>query len=169
MNKIIKTLAIAILTTVFFGLLACSSASETTQSQIRSEDEAAIRKILLERIESFNRHEPPPSASFTPDADFVNVYGMWRKGAVEIESRQKERMDTVLKEAKINLLDLRIRFIKPDVAIAHQLHETSGILNANGEKMPPHQELSVRVFVKEQGKWLITAFHNTIVRSDNRF
>jgi uncharacterized protein (TIGR02246 family) len=169
MNKIIKTLAIAILATVYFGLLSCSSPSETTQTQIRSEDEEAIRKILLERIESFNRHEPPSAASFTPDADFVNVYGLWRKGSAEIESRQKERMDTVLKEAKITLLDLRIRFVRPDVAIAHQLHETSGTLNANGEKMPPHQELSVRVFVKEQGKWLITAFHNTIVRSDNRF
>jgi hypothetical protein len=30
--------------------------------------------------------------------------------------------------------------------------------------MPPHQERSIRVVVKEQGKWLTTAFHNTIVR-----
>jgi hypothetical protein len=30
--------------------------------------------------------------------------------------------------------------------------------------MPPHTELSVRVLVKDQGVWRITAFHNTIVQ-----
>lgn len=118
----------------------------------------------MERIERFNRHETPQAGEFTPDADFVNVYGMWRRGPAEIESRQKERMETVLKEAKITLLELRIRFVRPDVAIVHQTHETSGMLSAAGEKMPPHRELGIRVLVKEQGRWLTTAFHNTIVR-----
>jgi uncharacterized protein (TIGR02246 family) len=90
---------------------------------------------------------------------------MWRKGPAEIESRQKKRMETALREAEIALQDLRIRFVRPDVAIVHELHEMKGMLNENGESMPPHQELSIRVMVKEQGKWLITAFHNTIVRS----
>jgi len=37
-------------------------------------------------------------------------------------------------------------------------------LSADGQKMPPHRERSIRVLVKEQGKWLTTAFHNTMVR-----
>ena len=134
--------------------------------QIRSRDEETIRRLLLERIEQFNRHEAPQASSFTTDADFVNVYGQWRKGPVEIEGRQKERMATVLKDAKITLLDMRIRFIKPDVAIVHQLHETSGMLDSEGKTMPPHRELGVRVMVKDKGKWLTTAFHNTIVRPE---
>ena len=64
----------------------------------------------------------------------------------------------------MTLLDLRIRFIRPDVAIAHQTHEMSGMLRREGQKMAPHRERSIRVLVKEQGKWLTTAFHNTIVR-----
>ncbi len=146
-------------------MIGIEASGEGAQAANRSEDENAIRRICLERIERFNdKHEPPLGADFTPDADFVNVYGMWRKGRAEIEARQKERMETVLKEAKITLLDLRIRFIRPDVAIAHQTHEMSGMLNPEGQKMPPHQERSIRVLVKEQGKWLTTAFHNTIVR-----
>lgn len=133
---------------------------------MRPGDKEAIERIILERIESFNRHEPPRAGSFTPDADFVNVYGMWRRGAAEIESRQKERMETVLKDANITLLDLHIRFIRPDVAVVHELHELRGMRNNDGGQVPPHQELSVRVLVKEQGTWLITAFHNTIVRPD---
>ncbi len=164
MNKIIKTIAIVILATFFFGLSACSSSNETARTQVRSEDEETIKRILLERIESFNNHNAPSPDSFTSDADFVNVYGMWRRGPAEIESRQKERMETVLKEAKITLIDLRIRFVRPDVAIVHQTHEMNGMLNSEGEKMPPQRELGIRVMVKEQDKWLTTAFHNTIVR-----
>jgi hypothetical protein len=61
---------------------------------------------------------------------------MWRRGPAEIESRQKERMETVLKNAKITLLDLRIRFIRPDVAIVHETHEMSGMLSDDGKTMP---------------------------------
>ena len=38
------------------------------------------------------------------------------------------------------------------------------ITKPDGQKMPPHRERSIRVLVKERGKWLTTAFHNTIVR-----
>lgn len=110
----------------------------------------------MERIEAFNRHEAPRPAAFTADADFVNP--------AEIEGRQRERMETVLRDAKVTVQDLRIRFVRPDVAIVHEAHEMSGMRNDEGETMPPHQELGIRVMAKEQGKWLITAFHNTIVR-----
>jgi len=160
------TLSVLLLAAAPCALSCNSKSNDGAQTQNRFEDEAAIRSIALQRIESFNGHQPPRSGAFTDDADFVNVYGMWRKGPSEIESRQQERMQTVLREAKITLRDLRIRFIRPDVAVVHELHEMSGMLNADGQKMPPHEELGIRVFVKEEGKWLITAFHNTIVRSD---
>ena len=160
-----KRIAMAILALAVGGVFRGSEASgKEAQTANRADDENAIRRVCLERIEGFNRHEPPRAAEFTPDADFVNVYGMWRKDPAEIEARQGERMETVLKEAKMTLLDLRIRFIRPDVAIAHQTHEMSGMLSPDGHKMPPHRERSIRVLVKEQGKWLTTAFHNTIVR-----
>ena len=142
-----------------------SEAGEMAQTEVRSEDEEAIKRICLERIDRFNRlHEPPQPGDFTSDADFVNIYGMWRRGPAEIESGQGERMKTVLKEAKITLLDLRIRFVRPDVALVHQIHEMSGMLSPDGETLPPYRELGIRVMVKEQGRWLTTAFHNTIVR-----
>jgi uncharacterized protein (TIGR02246 family) len=160
----VKPVSIAICAAALLTLVCGSAGRPENPPQATAEDEAAIKSIALARVESFNRHEPPPSGSFTADADFVNVYGMWRKGPAEIENRQKERMETVLKDAQIKLLDLRIRFIRPDVAIVHELHEMSGMRDDAGEIMPPHQEHGIRVLVKEQDKWLITAFHNTIVR-----
>jgi uncharacterized protein (TIGR02246 family) len=159
----IRTLAIAVLTVVFVGVTHGSEAGDNV-ARSEAEDREAIRQICLGVIERFNKHEPPRAGNFTPEADFVNIYGMWRRDPEEIAKRQGERMATVLKEAKITLIDLRIRFLRPDVALVHQLHEMSGMLTEDGQKMPPHRELGVRVLVKEQGKWLTTAFHNTIVR-----
>jgi uncharacterized protein (TIGR02246 family) len=139
--------------------------SEQPATPRLSEDEEAIRKIIAESIDRFNRmHLGPQAADYTADADFVNVYGTWRKGAAEIQSGQQQRMETVLKDAKITLLDLRIRFIRPDVAIAIQSHRMSGMRDPTGNTMPPHIERPIRVLVKDDGKWRITAFHNTIVR-----
>jgi hypothetical protein len=39
----------------------------------------------------------------------------------------------------------------------------SGMLDAAGTELPPHRELSLRVVVKEHGKWLLTAFQTTTV------
>jgi uncharacterized protein (TIGR02246 family) len=165
MKPMTKRMAVAILVLAVGPMFPGSATGEEAQTADRAEDENTIRSICIDRIERFNKtHEAPLAAEFTSDADFVNVYGMWRKGPAEIEARQGERMKTVLKEAKMTLLDLRIRFIRPDVAIAHQTHEMSGMLSPDGQKMPPHRERSIRVLVKEQGKWLTTAFHNTIVR-----
>jgi hypothetical protein len=102
-----KRIATAILAVAIGGVHhGPERGGEAAQASARSEDEEAIRRICLERIERFNnKHEPPLASDFTPDADFVNVSGMWRRGPAEIEARQKERMDTVLKEAKITLLD----------------------------------------------------------------
>jgi hypothetical protein len=35
---------------------------------------------------------------------------------------------------------------------------------SDGQALPSHQELSLRVFVKESGVWSVAAFHNTMVR-----
>ena len=161
-----RTFPLTILVGLCLGA-ACASAADAPKSMVGSAaDEATIRKIILGRADSFNRHETPAPGSFTADADFVNAYGMWRKGPEEIEARQGERMKTVLKDAQIKLVDVHIRFIRSDVAIVHQKHEMSGMLGAEGAKLPPQEELSIRVMVKERGEWLTTAFHNTIVRAN---
>lgn len=139
--------------------------AERALAQSNGGDEEAIRGVILDGIEAFNKHDAKAGTDFfTEDADFITVYGRWSRGAAEIERSRKERFETALKEAKIKLLNLRVRFIKPDVAMAHETHELSGMLGPNGEKVPAQRELSIRVLVKERGKWLVTAFHNTVVR-----
>lgn len=73
------------------------------------------------------------------------------------------RFATALKNASIRVIDVRVRFIRSDVALVHMNHEMSGMLDAAGAELPPHRELSLRVVVKDRGKWFVTAFQNTTV------
>jgi uncharacterized protein (TIGR02246 family) len=130
------------------------------------EDEEEIKAVILAMTDSFNKHDPRAGALlFTPDADFVNVLGMWRRGADEIERALRSRFETALANAIVRPVDVRIRFVNPDVAIAHVINEIDGMVSENGRNLPVHRELSIRVFVKENDKWLVTAFHNTTVRT----
>jgi uncharacterized protein (TIGR02246 family) len=135
----------------------------TIAGPANADDEKAVRQVIADMIAAFNRHDPAPSL-FTEDADYVNVQGMWLKGAAAIERGRKGRFETALKDAMITPLDVQIRFITPDVAIAHVTHEMRGMRGSDGTTLPPHRELSTRVFVKKKdGRWLLTAFQNTTV------
>jgi hypothetical protein len=70
---------------------------------------------------------------------------------------------TKLRKVELRTEDIKIRFIRPDVALAHVTNEMSGLVGPNGEKLPAHRELSLRVFVKDDGVWQVASFHNTML------
>lgn len=143
-----------------FGTAGASPA----QIQGTPEDKAAIEKILAENVEAINKHDPvAASRRFTPDAEFTNVAGTFVKGATEIEKFLGAGFATRLKAATWKPMTVTIRFIRPDVAIVHATSQISGFLNPDGSTEPPHNELSMRVFQKDNGVWRIAAFHNTRV------
>jgi uncharacterized protein (TIGR02246 family) len=86
------------------------------------------------------------------------------KGRAEIEKGLATIFQTRGRQVTLKTLELTVRFIRPDVALAHVTNELTGLVNPEGQTLPPHQELSIRVLVKDQGVWRITAFHNTILQ-----
>jgi len=146
------------------ALAMSSDVVNTAQRRSNRADEDAIRRVIADQTAAFNRHEVD-TALFTEDADFVNVGGTWLKGAAEIERGRRSRFQTALKNARISLLEQDVRFIRPDVAIAHVLDEITGMTGPTGAPVPPQRELSIRVLVKDNGRWLVTAFQNTTAAS----
>ena len=125
----------------------------------------AIRQVITETTAAFNLHDAKAFARYyTPDAWLVTVRGESMAGTAEIENELASIFESRAKSAKLETLDVSIRFIRPDVALAHVLNELSGLKSPNGELLPAHRELSIRVLVKNDGVWRVTAFHNTIVR-----
>ena len=130
-----------------------------------TKDLAAIREVITQTTAAFDRHDAKAFARYyTPDARLVTVRGESMVGTAEIENGLAAIFATRAKAVNLETLDVSIRFIRPDVAVAHVLNELSGLTSPNGETLPAHRELSIRVFVKNAGVWRVAAFHNTIVR-----
>lgn len=157
-------LMIKLLPVSIVSLLICYAVTGNVQSPTTREDEEAIKKVIAGTTEAFNKHDAKAFARFyTPDAELVTVRGERMRGAVEIEKGLEAIFATRATAATLKTLNVSIRFIKPDVAVAHVTNEMRGVVNAGGQEMPPHQELSIRVLVKDKGTWRVTAFHNTII------
>jgi uncharacterized protein (TIGR02246 family) len=128
-----------------------------------SEDEAAIRNVITKITEYFNNHDAKAMASvFAIDGDLVNVYGTRLHSQSTIETGLTWMNRTLVPTATLRTVDIEVRFIRPDVAIAHVTNELSDQGNPGEQPVPQHHGLSIRVFVKESGVWRVAAFHNTI-------
>lgn len=56
------------------------------QVQGSSEDETAIRTVIADMTDGFNKHDAVASSRmYTPDADFTNVAGIQAEGSAAIE------------------------------------------------------------------------------------
>lgn len=67
----------------------------------------------------------------------------------------------MFKESVWTNRDIDIRFLAPDVALIHQTWSMVGDKNPDGTLRPPRDGIFTQVFVKREGKWLITASQNT--------
>ena len=127
-------------------------------------DEQAIGALIVEMTEGFNRHNSKAATRmYSSDADLVTVRGEAFKGRAEFEKGLAAVLATRAKDAKLLTLDVRVRFIRPDVALAHVTNELSGLVSPEGHQLPAHKELSIRVFVKDGDDWRVAAFHNTMI------
>jgi uncharacterized protein (TIGR02246 family) len=135
------------------------------QNPSSREDEEAIRKVIVEMTEGFNQHNARVAIRmYTPDADLVTVRGDRFKGREAIEKGLAAIFATRAKDATHKTLDVTVKFIRPEIAVVHVINELNGLVSTDGQKLPAHQEISIRGFVKEQGTWRVAAFRNTMVR-----
>jgi len=128
-------------------------------------DEAAVRQVIAEMTDGFNRHDgKAASQMYQPNARLVTVRGEVMEGQAAIERGLTSIFQTRARNATHRTVDLTIRFLRPDIALAHVTNELSGLVAPDGQSLPSHQELSLRVFIKEHGRWQVVAFHNTMIR-----
>src|SRR5262245_60207404 len=136
----------------------------TAQKVADAQSEAAIRQVILEMTEGFNNHDgKAASRMYTQDARLITVRGDMMNGSVEIEKGLSAIFAARAKNATQRTLDIKISLIKPDIALAYVTNELSGLVAPDGRSLPAHQELSLRVFVKDGSQWQVAAFHNTMI------
>ncbi len=147
------------------GIVGTADIAAQTSGLGARNDEDSIKAVISATTEAFSRHDAKNWVKFcTPDAQLVTVRGESMKGVAAIEKGLTTIFQTRGGNVTLKTLEVAVRFIRPDVALAHVTNELSGLVSSEGQTLPPHQELSIRVFVKDEGTWRITAFHNTILQ-----
>jgi uncharacterized protein (TIGR02246 family) len=153
---------ISVATVVGIGVSLLASGAQSPSNRA---DEDAIKAVINSTTDAFNKHDPGAWLRLaTADAELITARGEVMHGAAEIEKGLTALFQGRNKNASVKTLGIRLRLIRPDVALVHVTNEISGVVDASGQTLPPSRELSSRILVKDQGVWRVTAFHNTVVQ-----
>ena len=135
----------------------------------QSSDEQAIRALEARQPEAWNKHDAKAYASlFTEDGDCVNIVGWWWKGRAEIEKKLTDAYVYVFKESTLTISNVDIRFLSADFAVAHVHWTMTGARTPAGLPVP-QQGIQTHLLQKQNGRWLIAAFQNTLAVSEMPF
>jgi uncharacterized protein (TIGR02246 family) len=109
-----------------------------------------------------------PSDHVTEDVSFTNIFGTVRYGRAEFVKRHIEIANTIFKGTSPKSSIAKLRFIRPDVAVADVSGEITGFPKTPPAGVPVGPDGVLRfklllVLIKEQGVWWITEYHNVAV------
>lgn len=126
-------------------------------------DEQAARTVLDDFRDAWNRHDMRAYADLcAEDADFIVISGRHLKGRNEIFEYHDALHKGVFKDRGMAARWKDFRFLGADVAIGHVAFEGTSTL-ASGDERGRTTALATVVLVRHQDRWLITAFHNTLL------
>jgi uncharacterized protein (TIGR02246 family) len=119
-------------------------------------DEDAIRALFDIQGQAWTKGDPELFASaFAPDATFINIRAVTLRGREEIAAHHKQLWATVYKGADVRLGEVRIHFIRPDVATI----EVESTLHVGEIERHAHM---LAVAVNNAGHWELQAVHNMV-------
>jgi uncharacterized protein (TIGR02246 family) len=141
-------------------LLAVNPLSATQAS-----DEQAIREIQTRWDDAWNRHDVKALAALVADdVRFVNVAGVVLTGRGEFEALQTRTHAMQFKESVRTVTGTDIKFLTPDIAVAHVKWGMRGDQDSDGTPRQPRHGVMMQVLMKRDGKWTVVAAQNTNVR-----
>jgi uncharacterized protein (TIGR02246 family) len=123
----------------------------------------AIARVVGEIEAAFNAKDAERAVSqYAAEASMVGVDGALVSGRDALLAAHRAAYAGPARDqyARHELADAT--FIRPDVAVAHV---RARAVNANGEPLDVgHTLLALYVLVREDGRWLVAARHDTVVR-----
>lgn len=119
---------------------------------------AEVAKAIEVFASGWNEHDIVRHFSvFAEDADFVDVVGRRLRGREAMFADQSARHAQRFAESSVRTLDLDIKLLRQDVALAHYNWEMTGDREGAGVR----RGIFTFVLCREAGQWLVVAAHNT--------
>ena len=115
--------------------------------------------------EAWNRRDPDALASlFDPDAEFVNVTGLWWHDRASIRDAHAYGLARIFNDSTLAVNDLRLKRLSDDVVVVHAAITLSGQTAIAAIKQPGSRR-SIFSFVAHTvgDRWLCASAHNTDV------
>jgi len=134
-------------------------------SATQAEDENAIREIQARWDEAWNRNDVKALSSLVADdVRFVNVAGQVLASRAEFEALQSRTHAMQFKDSVRTVTDTTIKFLTPDIAVAHVRWGMGGDKDPDGTPRKPRNGVMMQVLMKRNGQWTVVAAQNTNVR-----
>ena len=112
-------------------------------------------------MDAWNRHDAHAFAAvFAEDADFTNVLGIGASGRAKIEEFHAPVFATIFKNSHQKHDDIKIRFIRDDIAAVDVHWQMTGATDPQGNPRPDRRGLLNFVMAKDAGRWQIVVMHN---------
>ena len=90
--------------------------------------------------QAFNAHDPKAwSRLCTVDVQLVTARGEVMSGVAEIEKGLTTLFQTRNRTARARTLNVTVRFINDDVAVAHVTNEVAGVVGSDSQTQPPDE------------------------------
>ena len=162
------------------AMMVCAAllgAGSAMNAEDRPQEEQAVRKVLQDFHEALAARDFKAFGQcLADDAEFVNVTATLAKGRDEIVEMHERAMNVVYKDIDFKALEAKmpepvvtVRFLRPDVAIAHTRPVQGDSPAADAAAAAMHvqrskdsRQVMISVLSKHGGKWLIDAVQNTV-------
>jgi len=147
-----------------FALLGFILLGFSSQAQTKDADVTAIEKQVDAMVNSWNKHDYSDMKTYaTEDCSWVNIVGMVWKNRKEVEYAHQFYHTNMFKHTTMTIKGVSVRILNASTALVHFKSYVSEFTTPSGQKMPGSDDMALLVFVKEKGKWLLTAGENVVV------
>lgn len=127
-----------------------------------SDDLSQVKQVVHAFAECWNRHDMHAFARlFAPDAEFVNVVGLWWKGREQIRQAHEHTHATLFRHSRLTISDMAVRFPQPQVALARARWMLEGHVSPEGAALPARTGLLLNVLQRDGTGWVIIDSQNT--------
>jgi uncharacterized protein (TIGR02246 family) len=131
----------------------------------QADDENAIREIQARWDDAWNRNDVKALSSLVAeDVRFVNVAGQVLTGRSEFQALQTRTHAMQFKESVRTVTGTDIKFLTPDIAVAHVRWGIKGDKDPDGTPRQPRNGVMMQVLMRRDGKWIVVAAQNTNIR-----
>lgn len=161
MNRIVLAMIAVV---ALSGFTALDSATTNTPPALSAEDESAVRALVNEFANTWNRHDMKAMHELdTEDVEWVNVVGHHWRGKDNVYKGHVAIHKGMCATTTMNIDSATIRSIAPTVAIAVATMQSGPSLDPHFPWVLAAKSRASFTMVKRDGIWKIVHFQNTII------